>query len=314
MYPAGDGTTATGDATFTTDIPENAGLALFNNDTGGASFTVANRLDAVGTTAVANALYREGPGLPTLVAFSIDYSWVRDLCGKGGSTTALGACPSLTGTPKDTGNNASDFYFFDTNGTSAGGGQRLGAAGPQNLSSPVMGTESVGSARLDSCVTATSPPNFVRNFTSDPANNSTFGTIEVRATFTNNTGAPITRLRFRIVDLSTFPVPSGTADLRPRTSTSVVVTVDRPLCGSGTSNITVQGATLETPPLQPNGGGFHSTLSVNSVTPTTPLPVGGSIDVRFLLGVQQTGNFKLGVLVESLPDGGGTFEISGATG
>ena len=37
-YPAGSGT-ATGDATFTLDIPDNAGIALFNNNTGGASFT-----------------------------------------------------------------------------------------------------------------------------------------------------------------------------------------------------------------------------------------------------------------------------------
>src|SRR4051812_3559690 len=33
-YPAGNGTTAIGDATYATDIPDNAGLALFNNNTG----------------------------------------------------------------------------------------------------------------------------------------------------------------------------------------------------------------------------------------------------------------------------------------
>src|SRR5262249_2091326 len=48
-YPSGNGTTATGDATFTTDIPVNAGIALFNNNTGGGSFTLANRFDAVGS-------------------------------------------------------------------------------------------------------------------------------------------------------------------------------------------------------------------------------------------------------------------------
>ncbi len=37
-YPAGNGTTATGDATYTTDIPDNAGIALFNNNTGGGSY------------------------------------------------------------------------------------------------------------------------------------------------------------------------------------------------------------------------------------------------------------------------------------
>src|SRR5258705_11824654 len=34
---------ATGDATFTTDIPDNAGIALFNNNTGGGSYTLVNR-------------------------------------------------------------------------------------------------------------------------------------------------------------------------------------------------------------------------------------------------------------------------------
>ena len=92
-YPAGDGTTATGDATYTTNIPENVGIALFNNNTGGGSYIAANRLDAVGTTAEANTVYKEGTGLPTLVGFSIDYAWVRDTCGKSGSITTPGPCP-----------------------------------------------------------------------------------------------------------------------------------------------------------------------------------------------------------------------------
>jgi hypothetical protein len=39
-YPAGNGTTATGDAAFTTDIPDNAGIALFNTSTP-ANFSLA---------------------------------------------------------------------------------------------------------------------------------------------------------------------------------------------------------------------------------------------------------------------------------
>jgi hypothetical protein len=314
-YPAGNGTTATPDATFTTDIPDNAGIALFNNNTGGASFSLANRLDAVGSTSEANTLYKEGAGYPALTPFSIDYSWVRDICGRGGAVNVVGACPAaLNGLPIDTGNNAANFYFVDTNGTSAGGGQRLGAAGPQNLGSPVFGLNPVASAALDTCVADTAAPNVVRSFTSDPANNSTFGTIDIRRTFTNNTGALITRLRFRIIDLDTFPAASGFSDLRPRTSTSVVVTVDRAPCGSGTSNITVQGTTLEQPPSQPNGGGFNSTLSAGTVTLGTPLANGASIDVRFLLGIQQTGTYRLGIIVETLPSGGGIFQINGTTG
>ena len=200
---------------------------------------------------------------------------------------------------------------MDTNGTSAGAGQRLGAPGPANLAAPVMGNI-VTNALLDSCV-ANAPPNMVRDFTSDPPNNSTFGTLDVRRTFTNTSGAPITALRFRIIDLTTFPAPSGYADLRPRTSTNMIVTVDRPPCGAGTSNITVFGTTLDQPPAQPNGGGFGSTLTVPSVSIGTPLAAGASIDVHFLLGIQQTGRARFAITVEGTPSGGGIYELLDCT-
>jgi hypothetical protein len=297
-YPAGNGTTATGDATYTTDIPDNAGIAIFNTSLA-ANFTLANRLDAVGSTSEANTLYKEGTGYPALTPFSIDYAFYRDNCGKSGSITTFGACS--IDTPKDTNNNAADFIFVDTNGTSAGAGQRLGAPGPENLSSPIQRNASFAIDFLDPCVGGASPPNRVRDFTSDPANNSTFGTLDIRRTVTNNTGGNVTRLRWRVIDLTTFPAPSGIADLRPRTSTAVVVTVDRAPCGSGTSNVTVQGTTLEQPPSQPNGGGFNSSMSSGTVTLATPLANGASLDVRFLLGIQQTGSFKFYINVEALP-------------
>ena len=297
-YPAGNGTTATGDATYTTDIPDNAGIAIFNTSIA-ANFNLANRLDAVGSTSEANTLYKEGTGYPALVPFSINYSFYRDNCGKGGSITTFGGCS--IDTPKDTNNNAADFVFVDTNGTSAGAGQRLGAPGPENLSSPIQRNQSFAVNLLDTCVAAASPPNRVRDFTSDPPNNSTFGTLDIRRTVVNNTGGNVTRLRFRVIDLTTFPAPSGIADLRPRTSNAVVVTVDRPPCGSGTSNVTVQGTTLEQPPSQPNGGGFNSSMSAGVVTLATPIANGASLDVRFLLGIQQTGSFKFYINVEALP-------------
>jgi len=297
-YPAGNGTTATGDATYTTDIPDNAGIAIFNTSVS-ANFVLANRMDAVGSTAEANTLYKEGTGYPTLTPFSIDYSFYRDTCGKSGSITTFGAC--TISTPKDTNNNAADFIFVDTSGTSAGAGQRLGAPGPENLSSPIQRNASFTEFLLDPCVGGASPPNRVRDFTSNPAQNSTFGTLDIRRTVVNNTGGNVTRLRWRVIDLTTFPAPSGIADLRPRTSTAVVVTVDRAPCGSGTSNVTVQGTTLEQPPSQPNGGGFNSSLSAGVVTLATPIANGASIDVRFLLGIQQTGSFKFYLNVEALP-------------
>ncbi len=302
-YPSGNGTFSTGDATYATDIPDNAGIALFSTNVP-LEFGLGTRIDAVGSTSEANTLYKEGTGYPALTAFSIEYAFYRDTCGKGGSITTFGLCPIST--PKDTDNNAADFIFVDTNGTSAGGGQRLGAPGPENLSSPIQRNATMTATLLDSCSSSASAPNRVRDFTSLPAQNSTFGTIDIRRTITNNTGAPVTRLRFRVIDLTTFPAPSGVADLRPRTSSDVVVTVDRAPCGAGTSNITVFGTSLEednTAPStgQPNGGGFNSSLSSGPVTLGTPLANGASIDVHFLMGIQQTGQFKVYLNIEVLP-------------
>lgn len=298
---------ATGNATYTTDIPDNAGIALFNTSVA-ANFTLPNRLDAVGSTSEANTLYKEGTGYPTLTPFSIDYSFYRDNCGKGGSITTFGACPS-GGSIVDTNNNASDFVFVDTNGTSAGAGQRLGAPGPENLASPIERSASFNLAFLDATVGGAAPPNRVRDFTSDPANNSTFGTLDIRRRVVNNTGGNVTRLRFRVIDITTFPAPSGIADLRTRTSSLVVVSGinDAATClasnGVATTpcTVNVQGTTLEQPPSQPNGGAFNSTYSAGTVTLGTPLANGASINVRFLLGIQQTGSFKFFINVEALP-------------
>jgi hypothetical protein len=298
---------ATGDATYATDIPDNAGLALFNNDTAGGSYVLANRIDAVGSTSEPNTLYKEGTGYAALTPFSIDYSFHRDDCGKSGSITTMGVCPAST--PVDTDTNATDFYFVDTNGTSAGAGQRLGAPQPQNLASPIQRNVTFIASLLDASLTTSAPPNRVRDFTSDPPNNSTFGTLDLRRRFTNGTGGAVTRLRYKIIDITTFPAPSGTADLRPRTSTLVVVAGinDAATClasnGIATTpcTVNVQGTTLEQPPSQPNGGGFGSTLSSGTVTLGTPLANGASLNVRLLMGIQQTGLFKLYLNIEALP-------------
>jgi hypothetical protein len=290
---------ATGDATYTTDIPDNAGVALFNNNVP-ANFILANRLDAVGSTSEANTLYKEGTGYPTLTPFSIDYAFVRDACGQQGSITNLTPCPLTTGVA-DTGNNATDFYFVDTNGTSAGAGQRLGSPGPENLASPIQRNASFAVGIPDICVAGSLPPNQIRDLTSVPAQNSTFGSIELRRTVVNNTGANVTRMRFRVTQQTTFPAPSGTADLRSRTTADTTDNFSNQPCGTGTSVITILGTTLEQPPSQPNGGAFNGTLSVGTVTLGTPIPPGNSVIVRFLWGVQQTGKFRVGLNIEVLP-------------
>jgi len=309
-YPSGNdaanATTATGDATYTIDIPDNAGIALFRTSNT-ANFSTAMRLDAVGSTAEANTLYKQGTGYPALTPFNINYAFVRDTCGKGGSITTFGPCPT-NGLPKNTNNNAADFYFVDTNGTSAGAGQRLGAPGPENLSSPVQHNADVVVLNLDGTVGSASLPNRARDLTSDPANNSTFGTLDIRRRIVNATGVPVTRLRFRVVDISTLPAPSGIADLRPRTGSNLTVNGvnDAGTCAGATPcTVTVLGTTLEQPPTQNKGGGFNSSLSSDTVTLATPLAPGDSINVHFLLGVQQTGSFKFFINVELLTDQSG---------
>ncbi|HEX8558477.1 MAG TPA: lamin tail domain-containing protein [Pyrinomonadaceae bacterium] len=295
---AGDATpgpsaSATGDATYVTDIADNAGVALFNT-ANAANFTPGNRLDAVGSTSEANTLYKEGAGYPAVVPFSIDHAFYRDLCGKSGSITTLGPCTRST--PKDTGDNAADFVFVDTNGTSAGAGQRLGAPGPENSTSPIQRNAQFPGGSVFPCVSSSSPPNRARDLTSDPANNSTFGTLAIRIRVTNATGANVTRLRFRVMDLTTFPAPAGFADLRARTSSATLVS--DPCTGLPA---TILGTTLEQPPAQPNGGGFNSSLSAGTVTLATPLAPGANYDFQILLGIQQTGRFKIYVNVEALP-------------
>jgi hypothetical protein len=284
-YPAGNGTTATGDATYTTDIPDNTGIALFNTSNPG-SFNTLNRLDAVGSATEANALYKEGSGYPALPINNFEGSFYRNL---------------KSGLPQDTNNNfagaeisgappQNDFVFADTLGNSTAAGQRLGAPGPENLSSPIQRNSTMKASLVAPCVPNSADPNRVRNGSGNS------GSLELRRRFTNNSGGAVTRLRFRIVDVTTFPVPIGTADLRASTFTTSAVTSP---CGGGT--ITLQGLTLETPPTQPAGGGFNSSLSAGTVTLAAPLAAGASIDVNFVLNIAQAGTFRFFINVEALP-------------
>jgi hypothetical protein len=307
-YPSGNGTVTAPDATWTTDIPGNVGIALFNTATA-ANFVLANRLDAVGSTSEANTLYKEGTGYPAINAtFSIDHAFVRKQTASNAVSDQL--VTLADGVPADTDNNAADFTFVDTNGTSAGAGQRLGAPGPENTASPISDwpkAPNLGYALLDPTVSPDAVPNRVRDLVSVPAQNSTFGTLDVRRTFTNNTAAPLTTLRFRIVKLTTFPAPSGFADLRPRSSGVLnnVVTAG--------GNVNVQGTLLEQPPSQPNGGGFNSTMEASTITVGTPLAPGASIPVHFLFGIQQTGNICFAIVPETLPATSQFWFVTGST-
>ncbi|HYP00824.1 MAG TPA: lamin tail domain-containing protein [Pyrinomonadaceae bacterium] len=308
-YPAGSpAATATGDDTLNGDIATNAGIALFNTSNQ-AGFNMTNRLDAVGPTSETNPIYVEGTGYPIFSAslsgnLGVNYSIFRN---------------AQSGVPVDTTNNETDFQTADINGTNLCSStinfrcQRLGAPGPESLSSPVQRNATIKASLVDTqCASITVNPTlpsacrFERRtgagsgYGSSPTST---GTISIRRRFTNTTGAPVTRLRFRIVDITTFPALFGTADLRAITSSQVAATCQSEggtphLCSDNPTTITnIEGTTLETDARgQSNGGAFNSTLSL-----ATPLAAGASVNVQFLLGVEQNGSFRFFINVEALP-------------
>jgi hypothetical protein len=301
-YPAGTGTATGDDDTATTpfivDIPDNAGVALFNSAT---TFDTTTRLDSVGSASTPAGLFKEGAGVPDLVNFAgtSQYSYFRKL---------------TSGVPQDTQDNAADFLFVDTLATCRGAScaspqNNLGAPGPENLNSPLMkrADNEMMSRLIDPAVFSGSAPNRVRDSSpaaQDCATNSCLGTLSIRRTFVNNTGAPVTRLRFRVVDITTLmtPIPAGTADMRARTNPSptfVVTTSTGPVTVQRTE---VEGASPGSPstaePAQPLGGGYNTSMSVTLAAPIAP---GGSVNVEFLLGVMQSGTFRFIVIVEALP-------------
>jgi hypothetical protein len=266
-------------------------------------------LDAVGfgtnTTGVCDLL-REGTTLTPMSGSTLEYSYFRDECGKKGNPAMFGPCPT-GGLVADTNVNGDDFVFVDTTGAATPAGQRLGAPGPQNSGSPRLNL-AIPALLLDATVGAPAAPNRLRDFASVP--NFPLGTLSLRRRFQNNTGAPVTRLRFRIVDISTLMPPGGPiADLRAITSTTITINNinDSATCAAtGTPatapcSVTVLGTTLETPPAQAAGGALNSTLSAGTVTLPQPLAPGASLNLQLLLGVQNPGSFKFFFNIEALP-------------
>jgi predicted extracellular nuclease len=288
---------------YTSDIPDGSGIALFNT-ANPSSFTLANRLDAAGY-AGNPSLYFETTGFPTggaEMTQDIDYSFARDL---------------RNGFPQDTGSNTADFigvqtYTFGT-GAATGAGAYLGAPGPENLSSPTGRlTTQIVPGSINTAVSTSASPNRVRNTDtyhdaltpsgpSGLSSNYTLGTLSVQKRFTNNTGANVSRLRFRIVDVTTLGTPfiigSGTqADIRVLSSDGTVK-----LTG-GATLLTVRGLTLEqsSPQTQVLGGGWNSSVVVDlSGLPGGVLAPGQSVDVQFLLGVAGGGSFRFFVISEA---------------
>ncbi|MCA1629797.1 MAG: hypothetical protein LC774_05525, partial [Acidobacteria bacterium] len=256
-------------------------------------------LFADGAATPGAAAFVEGTPLPQTGDSADEHAWVRDL---------------TTGKPKDSNDNASDFILVSTDAASIGGVQsRLGAPGPENVASPVNRSSQIKSVLFAPCLPSSVAPNRERDnlpYTdtltpSSPTGvtagvpNSAYasGTMRIRRRFVNNTGVALTRLRFRVVDVTAGTAAVGTADVRAVTSTDETVVLN-PCLGSPTST---KGLTVEQPPAQPNGGGLNTSLAAGTISLSTPLAPSATIDLNFLLGVQTPGLFRFFVIVEALP-------------
>jgi hypothetical protein len=280
-----------------TDVDDDTGVALYSTSNRG-NFSAANRLDAAGFTG-APVQDREGTGLLPVGTQNGENSFVRRL---------------LTGRPQDTDQNTDDFVFVSTALTAFAGIQPvLGAPGPQNSVSPRQDpARNIIITTFDPAVSPNASPNRVREG-SDYGVNRSYGTMTIRRSFTNDSGQKITRIRFRVIDLTTNGnTVAGQADLRMLDSSDAAVI-------RSAVNTRVHGTLIEQlPAIQSNGGGLNTSMTlvnqnlsnVNTVNTeglasrvagVCPVNQVCTIHVQFKLGVEREGNFRFFVSLEGLP-------------
>ncbi|MGH9941339.1 MAG: proprotein convertase P-domain-containing protein [Pyrinomonadaceae bacterium] len=268
---------ALGDAAYDIDIADNAGVAIFST-ADSANFNLTTRLDAAGFNALAGAtadMFREGAGMTSPGANDGQYAFVRKL---------------NSGRPVDTGDNVADFIFVSTNGAAYGGvASQLGAPGPKNSTSHLQRNATIKASLIEPTVASSASPNRVR------VGSGNSGTLDIRRRFRNSTGELVTALRFRVVDITT----DGTPNPGPGQQAILRLTDSADITGLVTSlgTLTVRGTVLSTTPAQPIGGGANSSADVDL---PTPLGIGQTIDVHFLLNVQQIGRFRFLINVEAV--------------
>lgn len=302
-YPNGSGSTVgAGDIQYSFDVPDAEGIALFTT-ANGSNFNTATRLDAVGIAAgappppagaprVSDPLYAEGTPIPSAVTIANEHSFVRRL---------------ETGRPLDTDNNANDFVLVSTDPAALGGGSQavLGAPGPEGTLSPLQANGVIKTSLIDGdCYESNDPARACgrTRYAGDTAGpNRTFGTMRIRRRWTNTDPERfVTRLRFRVVDVTTNGSPIGCANCTQADLRALSAPDETGLVVSGGGTADSFGVTLEEPPAQPLGGGLNSTLAAGTISPGTPLAPGDSINLTFLIGVEQAGLFRFYVNVEAV--------------
>lgn len=239
-------------------------------------------IDAAGFDGDAQAGLGEGAGLTPLAngaGSTVQYSFVRKF---------------TNGRPQDTNNNATDFVLVAADGQplpARDGGTvptMLGAPGPQSMTSPLTSTFSaVRTSLFDPTVTSSNAPN--RVVTS--ASGSTPGALEIRRRITNTSTQAISRIRFRIADITTDGSPvviSPQAILRAVSSASLTI-----------GNQTTIPLTLEQTSGQ-TGGGLNASILAGTADLPQSLAPGQSVFVNFKMNVVQNGRFRFIVTVEAI--------------
>jgi len=204
---------------------------------------------------------------------------------------------------QDTNKNPDDFILLAPNSSFnmglgvtgvSGVSSVLGAAVPQNSTAPPDRPRVDFTQAPFDGVNQLGPPNAERNYTYDPTvlntANDPLGTFVLRLRYTNNSGRPITPLRFRVDNLATLCGPQNAAalvgtgkakNLSPtpdcggeaftsilkllNSTTEIVVDsggVARTVFGTVMEDLSV-GAPPAPGPLSPYGGGVDNTLIVN---------------------------------------------------
>ncbi len=240
--------------------------------------TAHTQTDAVGP---ASGLHL-GTGLPAMTGTpSAQYAWVRG---------------EQAGAAVDTRNNAADFVLVSSTLALVGGVQpTLGSASPTGSADPFQHNAGLLSTLLDPGSGAAVAPNRVV-VSGNP------GTLIVRRTITNTTGATITAAKVRVSALSelygpaqpgvTTP-PATVADLRMINPAAPTQSVAVP----GGPAVTVYNLSVDLPITSSTGGGLNSTL-------TLPLPGGGlangaAINVAFTMNIDTHGTFWFGYDVDA---------------
>ncbi|MEO8361999.1 MAG: hypothetical protein ABI672_18350, partial [Vicinamibacteria bacterium] len=253
------------DATWTADLCDRSGIALFKSS---SILAVGNRLDAAGFAGSSSSPYIEGAGIPAAgMTGTSEVAYLREAPG---------------GIVQDTGVNANDFYLGDTNAAMfAPVTARLAAPGPQNAGSEKA--SGLTFTLADPAKGATVFPNRYR-----VGATATTGTYYFRWKVTNNTGAPISTLRIRVANVTTLNSPgyslAGTqADFRLASSADVAISVP--------GAVTALGLTPEPPPTGlPLKGGYNA--SVRVTLPGGTLASGSAVYINVAMEYTQAGGYS----------------------